>query len=110
MNPTSATLRPMRVPIYIRIGISFISAVALLAGLLLAFLGLVFFGNFNFADNAHLGIFAATFFAPVFVVACWLFFQVRPSGLSAALTFASYFMTAIAWFLWTIPAANGLIH
>ncbi len=90
--------------------ISFISAAALLAGLLLAFVGVVFFGNFNFADNAHLGIFAATLFAPVFVAACWLFFLARPSSLSAALTFASYAMTAIAWFLWSIPAARGLVH
>jgi hypothetical protein len=100
----------MRAPISIRLAITIISAAALLAGLLLAFIGLIFFGNFNFANNAHLGIFASTVFAPLFVAASWLFFQSRPSSLSAALTFASYAMTAIAWFLWGIPAARGLVH
>jgi hypothetical protein len=100
----------MRAPIYIRVAMSIVSATALFAGLLLALIGLIFFGNFNFANNSHLGIFAATLFAPVFVAACWMFFLARPSSLSAALTFASYAVTAIAWFLWTIPAASGLVH
>jgi hypothetical protein len=100
----------MRAPIYVRVAISIISAAALLAGVLLALIGLVFFGNFNFANNAHLGIFTVTLFAPVFVAACWLFFQARPSSLSAALTLASYAMTAVAWLLWSLPAARGLVH
>jgi hypothetical protein len=100
----------MRAPIYIRVAISLVSAAALLAGLLLLLLGLLFFGNFNFANNTHLGIFATTVFAPISVAACWLFVQVRPSSLSASLTLASYGMTALAWFLWSIPAARGLVH
>jgi hypothetical protein len=76
----------------------------------LALLGLIFFGNFNFANNVHLGIFAATIFSPIFVVSCWLFFQGRPSSLTAALTLASYAVTAIAWLLWSIPAARRLVH
>jgi hypothetical protein len=100
----------MKAPIFFRVAVSMLSGAAFLAGGLLALLGLIFFGNFNFANYAHLGIFAATVFAPVFVAVCWLFFRARPSPLSAALTFSSYAMTGLAWFLWSIPAARGLIH
>ena len=62
-------VRPMRAPSFIRLTITIISAAALLAGLLLSFIAVIFFGNFNFVNNAHIGIFASTIFASVFVAA-----------------------------------------
>lgn len=101
---------PDRVPSYIRLTVGMASLAALGASLMLALLGGIIFGNFNLANNAHLGILTATFLAPICVVGCGLFFQVRPSGFSAALVLISYGITGSTWYLWSIPAARGLIH
>ena len=100
----------MKAPIYLRLAFAILSLVAFLAGLFLALGALVFFGKFNFANNAHLGIFAANVLAPVFVAIAGGCFQVRPSGISIAFTLFSYAMTVLAFSLWSLPAARGLIH
>lgn len=98
-----------RTPLYVYLAAA-ASKIALACGALSALFAILFLSNFNFENFAHLGIFVFDILTPLLVIGSAVFFYYRQNALSGSLLIASYLAVIIAWYLWTIPAARGLMH
>jgi hypothetical protein len=70
----------------------------------------LFFGNFDFWNMAPLGIFAVTVAAPVFSIAAGVYYGMTRSIASGVCVVLAAGLTGLSWYLWTMPAARGIVH
>jgi|GEM_PF-2599878 len=74
------------------------------------FLVAVFFGNFHFHKSSHIGIFFETcLFIASAIFAGFSFLRGRTAR-SYALVIGSAGLAVLTFWLWSIPAARGLVH
>ena len=96
-----------------RVAIAVAGIVAIASALVAAwmlFLVVVFQDNFNFQKPTHLGIFIETCVFIVIAIFANLALMFSRSRRSYLLVVVTVCLAALTFWLWSIPAARGLIH
>lgn len=93
-----------------RIGGLILSGAGFLASLPLAFLTLVFVGNFRFTDIVQLAVFVVTLSGSLSSLAAGIAFQIRPAKRSFLMILASNVMVGGTWIFWLTALPRNLIH
>ena len=95
------------------LAISVVDLAAILSALFALYMLLlvaIFFGNFNLQKPAHLGILLGTCLSiPVGISAPFVFLR-TPSIPRLLLVAVAVILAVFTYWLWSIPAARGLIH
>src|SRR4030095_2851051 len=108
-HPMNEAQKSILQPVAITVA-GLIAAGSVLFAVWMLFLVVVFFGNFHFQLLSHIGIFLETCVFIVTAIMAGIVFLRSPSVRGYILVALAACLSVLTFWLWSIPAARGLVH